>query len=378
MMETPDKRLVLSILQELTVAALDLFDPHHPMRTFLERMAERMGCRAVLVLDETGPGTPRLVDAVGLSAMGRELPLLPGTDNHPELTQPGLVSWRFPLGGPGATSLVLCFDREPSSADQYRGMVRRLATTFQTALEHRLLYGRTIESEQSAQRATQTREELVAVVSHDLKTPLATISMTTGLLLEQLAPADGSEVHRSLQRIQRSADRMTRLIRDLLDLAKLDGGHLSIQPAPHEVNGLIGDAVEILRAEAGAKALHMDQQVAPGAERVRCDRERILQVIANLVGNAVKFTPRGGEITISADRAGSEVILSVRDTGPGIPEDERARLFDRYWQAKETAHKGTGLGLSIAKGLVELHGGRIWAVSGVAEGSTFAFTLPAG
>ena len=378
-MDTADKRLVLSILQELTVAALDLFDPHSPMSPFLERVAERMGCLAVLVLAEPEGGQRRLLDATGLSASARALPLGPAGFPYPELARPGLVTWRFPLGGHGggATSLVLCFDGAPLSGEQYHGMMRRLVVTFETALVHRLLYARSLDSEQSARRAIRARDELMALVSHDLKTPLATISMTTGLLLDQLAPQGSTDARRSLERIQRSADRMGRLIRDLLDLARLEEGRLSIDPRPQEVAGLMSDVVELLRTEVQAKSLRLEQGVAPGAERARCDRERILQVLANLVGNAVKFTPERGEVALRSERSGPEVIVSVRDSGPGIPQDQQARIFDRYWQARETAQLGTGLGLSIAKGLVELHGGRIWVESGVGEGSTFSFSLPA-
>jgi signal transduction histidine kinase len=386
--EDKDKRLVLSILQELTVGALDLFDPHRPMGQFLERVAERMGCLAVLVLAEPRPGELRLVDAAGLAASSRPLPIPPQDAvapalrlPYPELADRPVVQWRFALGRQaesGAASLVLCFDREPPSSPQYHGMMRRLASTFQTALVHRLLYARTIESEQSAQRAIRAREELIAVVSHDLKTPLATISMTTGLLIDELPATDATlPTRKALERIQRSSNRMSRLIRDLLDLAKLDEGHLSINPRPHDVNSLILDSVEILRQQATAKALRLELKVNPGAERVLCDRERILQVLGNLVSNAVKFTPLGGEISVRADRAGPEVVFAVRDTGPGVPEDQRARIFDRYWQAEETAGTGTGLGLSIAKGLVEVHGGRIWVTSQLGAGSTFLFTLPA-
>ena len=381
-METPDQRLVLSILQELTVAVLDLFDPHSPMGPFLERVAERMGCLAVLVLAEPEGRDRRLLDAAGLSASARALPLGPDALPYPELARPGLVTWRFPLGdhGGGPTSLLLCFDGSPTAAEQYHGMMRRLATTFATALVHRLLYARTLESEQSARRATEAREELMAVVSHDLKTPLATISMTTGLLLDQLAasPDQPGDLRRSIERIQRSADRMGRLIRDLLDLARLDEGRLTIDPRPQEVAGLMSDVVELLRNEVAAKSLHLEQGVAPGAERARCDRERILQVLANLVGNAIKFTPERGEMALRSERQGPEVIVSVHDSGPGIPEDQQARIFDRYWQARETAQLGTGLGLSIAKGLVELHGGRIWVQSRIGQGTTVSFSLPAG
>ncbi|KYG00720.1 histidine kinase, partial [Sorangium cellulosum] len=231
---------------------------------------------------------------------------------------------------------------------------------------------------ESAQRAIRAREELVAVVSHDLKSPLATIVMNTSLLRRKLPSSDeAAELRRPVERIQKSADRMNRLIRDLLDLARLEGGHISVQPVPHDVAVLLGDALELLREEAAEKSLRLELGVELGVERALCDRERILQVIANLVGNAIKFTPAGGEVAIRAEPWGREVRVSVRDTGPGIPEDQRARIFERYWQAKETAHKGTGLGLSIAKALVEVHGGRIWVESKVGEGSTFFFTLPA-
>jgi signal transduction histidine kinase len=240
-----------------------------------------------------------------------------------------------------------------------------------------LLYARTIESEQNAKRAIAAREQLVAVVSHDLKSPLSTISMTTSGLLHEL-PAQQTDVRRALERIGRSADRMGRLIRDLLDLARLEGGRLSIAPRSQEVTALLTEVVELFRAQAAAKSLRLEpQKLAPEAEWACFDRERILQVLANLVGNAVKFTPAGGQITLEARRVGREVILSVRDTGPGISEDERDHVFDRYWQANETAQQGTGLGLSIAKGLVELHGGRIWVASQPGTGSTFSFSLPA-
>jgi signal transduction histidine kinase len=229
----------------------------------------------------------------------------------------------------------------------------------------------------SAQRAIRAREDLVAVVSHDLKNPLATIFMNVNLLARKGPPALSSpELRNPVDRIKRAADRMERLIRDLLDLARLDAGHLAIEPAPEEPSALVGDALDELHERAAEKSLRLDQHVPSGLPQVRCDHERILQVISNLVGNAIKFTPAGGEIEVRAEALADEVLFAVRDTGPGIAEEQRAWIFNRYYQPKQTPHHGSGLGLYIAKGLVELHGGRIWVESKIGEGSTFYFTLP--
>jgi signal transduction histidine kinase len=374
------ERLALSILQELTVAALDLFDPERSMSWFLERLAERMGCLAVLVLGARPPDGTRLLAAAGLSASSCPLPLATdgsGSLPYPELARPGLQLWRFSLAeGPedsGASELVLCFERPPVPELQYRGMMRRLAKIFQTALTHRQLFER-------AQRATRAREELIAVVSHDLKGPLTNIMLNTeGLLGGHPTVALAPELRPALERIRRATQRMTRLTTDLLDLARLEAGHLAIDPDTHELAALMSDAVEPFAGVAAGKSQQLRQTVAAGAGRARCDRERVVQVIANLVGNAVKFTPAGGAITVRADRgAEGEIIVSVTDTGPGIDEQHQAHIFDRFWQADEGARRGTGLGLSIAKALVELHGGRIWVASRPGAGSTFSFTLPPG
>jgi signal transduction histidine kinase len=375
-MDPQDKRLVLSILQELTVAALELFEPERPMTPFLERVSERMGCLAVLVMAEPGNAPPRLLAATGLSAASRALRVGHGPLPYPELAASTLARWRFPLDDADGTTLMLCFDGEPAPADQYRGMMRRLATTFATALDHRRLFSRTLESEAAARAAIAAREELVAVVSHDLKSPLATISMTAGLLLG--GPVPPADARRALERIQRSVDRMSRLIHDLLDLAQLEGGHLAIELTAQELPALLAETLELFRVQATGRGQRLELFVEPGAEPVRCDRDRVLQVLANLVDNALKFTPDGGEISLLAESAGNEVMVSVRDTGPGIPAEHVAHIFDRYWQGQHTGAKGTGLGLSIARGLVELHGGRLWVTSEVGGGSTFSFTLPAG
>jgi PAS domain S-box-containing protein len=226
------------------------------------------------------------------------------------------------------------------------------------------------------QRAVRARDELLAVVSHDLKNPLTTIAMVAGRLL-RLAPKDGSEVQQQVAKVQHAAARMTRLINDLLDAAKVDKGGLPIESRPEDPEALVGEALEQMGPLAAAKAQRLDVQLVPGLPVVLCDRGRVLQVLSNLVGNAIKFTPAGGRIAIAAVPGPGEVRVSVIDTGPGIDAAELERIFDRYYQVERTTPGvGSGLGLFISKAIVEAHGGRLEVESEVGRGSRFTFTLP--
>jgi signal transduction histidine kinase len=169
---------------------------------------------------------------------------------------------------------------------------------------------------------------------------------------------------------------MASMIKDLLDFEGLRGAGLSVEAASHAVGPLLEEAIEMIQPQAKEKSLHLTLHSPPGAT-AWCDRERTLQVLSNLLGNAVKFTPDGGEITASAEALSGELVLSVRDTGPGIPAEDVPHVFDRYWQAKRSDRRGIGLGLPIAKGLVEAQGGKLWVVSELGRGTTFCFTLPA-
>ncbi len=240
------------------------------------------------------------------------------------------------------------------------------------ALERTAASERAARSE--AEAAVATREELLAIVSHDLRNPLGSIVFSAAAL--QRTTIDGEEgerVQKSAQTILRAADRMTRLIADLLDLAQIQAGKLAIEQTSQDVEGLIRDCVEMLRPLAAGKDL---KGMANAGLQVRCDRERVLQILSNLVGNAIKFTPEGGSIFIGAQDIGHEVRFSVRDTGQGISEEELPRIFDRFWQAQRKNRAGIGLGLSIAKGLVEAQGGRLYVESQLGAGTTFFFTLP--
>jgi signal transduction histidine kinase len=239
------------------------------------------------------------------------------------------------------------------------------------ALDNAILY-------RAAEQAARTREETVAVVSHDLKNPLATIQMAVSFLKDEIVPID--EAH-SLERkqldvIQRSAARMHRLIHDLLDTAAIEAGHFQLTRSPTTVYELLIDAIELLRPLAAAKRVELSADVPPGLPSVLADRERVLQVFSNIGGNAIKFTPHGGRVELRVSEQGAAVEFTIRDNGPGIAPEDLPHLFDRYWQAKKVTRVGTGLGLPIAKRIIEAHGGQIHATGELGLGSCFAFTLP--
>jgi signal transduction histidine kinase len=239
---------------------------------------------------------------------------------------------------------------------------------------------RTADSERvaraEAEAAVATRDELLAIVSHDLRNPLSVI-VTGAAVLQRttVEGTDGERVQRSARAILRSADRMNRLIADLLDLARIQAGQLAVEQKTQDAEGMVREGVEMLRPLAAEMDLKLDGIASPGLQ-VRCDRGRVLQILSNLVGNALKFTPKGGSISIEAHGAGHEARFFVRDTGQGISEEELPRIFDRFWQAQRKNRTGIGLGLTIAKGLVEAHGGHLWVESEIGAGTTFFFTLP--
>ncbi|MEO7594580.1 MAG: ATP-binding protein, partial [Byssovorax sp.] len=150
---------------------------------------------------------------------------------------------------------------------------------------------------------------------------------------------------------------------------------LSMAVAEHAIAQLLGETMEMMHAPASEKSLQLTA-AAPASATAWCDRERTLQVLSNLLGNAVKFTQPGGTITLGADILPTEIRLFVRDTGPGIPQQDLPNVFDRYWQAKRSDRRGIGLGLPICKGLVEAQGGKLWVESELERGTTFFFTLP--
>lgn len=226
-----------------------------------------------------------------------------------------------------------------------------------------------------SQQAVRTREEVLAIVSHDLRNPLNAVTLGTSLL--QTSETLSEEDREQIDAIEMSAHRMNRLIQDLLDVTRLEGGkRLPIEPETVDPIDLIDEAKELFRAQAAVASVAMLYDVPDSLPPVRADRHRVGQVLSNLIGNSMKFTPPGGNITVSAAAESDHVLFRVADTGPGIPKENLNDIFSRYWQAKRTERMGAGLGLPIAKGIVEAHGGEIWVESDHGRGTQFYFTLP--
>jgi signal transduction histidine kinase len=225
-----------------------------------------------------------------------------------------------------------------------------------------------------AKAATRAREEILSVVSHDLRNPLGTILIGAQTLM-QLRDAKDPQVAVIASRILRQSERMARLIEDLVDFAGIQAGQLTIDRKQCAPEAIVAQAAEQFAPVGHERGLIFEIQTAPDLPDIEADCDRGVQVFASLLSNSVRATPRNGRIAIGATLEDTEVVFFVRDTGPGIAPDELPSLFERYWRSEQPSYKGAGLGLSIARGIVEAHAGRIWADSQLGAGSTFWFTL---
>jgi signal transduction histidine kinase len=249
-------------------------------------------------------------------------------------------------------------------------LVENLARHVAFAMENAKLYDQ-------AQRAVTMKDEVLALVSHDLKNPLSAIRLACDAMQRAHKRNNGVDpaATEHVARIRRAGERMERLIGDLLDMAGLQVGNLTVEPSRHEVGPILSEVVEALQPLAVEKHNRLENDFNDGGLSAFFDRHRIIQVLTNLVGNAIKFTPEGGEIKVAAEPQGNEVRFAVADTGLGISEEQLPHVFEPWWKGRQS-RQGTGLGLYIAKGIVERHGGRIWVQTRQGEGSSFFFTLP--
>jgi PAS domain S-box-containing protein len=277
----------------------------------------------------------------------------------------------------GALSL-LSWNREFDDFDTE--LASEFARRAALALDNARLY-------QASRRASLARDEVLSVVSHDLRNPLSGISMCASVLLDP-EPAPPESVRSMAEVIRESAQWMGRIIQDLLDVSRIESGRLPLERGRVSVTSVLDAIQDLMQLQVDNAGVELLVEPAGDLPPLYADRERVLQVLMNLLGNAVKFTPTGGRITLDAapvsgptdqaryGAADSFVRFRVRDTGVGIAESHLPHVFDRFWQVHVTGRAGAGLGLAIARGIVEAHGGAIWADSTLGEGTTFAFTIP--
>ncbi|WP_025996535.1 ATP-binding protein [Pseudomonas viridiflava] len=228
------------------------------------------------------------------------------------------------------------------------------------------------------QQAVRARDELVAVVSHDLRNPMTVISMLCGMMQKSFSsdgPHTSRRISSAIDTMQQAASRMNVLLEDLLDTSKIEAGRYTITPQPLEVSQIFEEAYSLLAPLAMDKSIDISFNAEPEL-KVKADPERLFQVLSNLIGNAIKFTPKLGRIGVAAMSNGEEIVFTVRDSGEGIPPDQLPHIFERYWTVKEGNPSGTGLGLYISQGIIKAHGGVLAANSEVGKGSEFRFTVP--
>lgn len=333
---------------------------------------------------------PRLDDAFGAGAVIRTGEPFLAADITPEqldviLSDPGhrqairqldpRSSLVVPLQARGRTLGAMTWARVGPDARKYDDQDLRLAIDLANRaallVDNARLY-------RDAQQAASAREEMMAIVSHDLRGPLNTI-VTACAVLENHDRLDPERRGAARSAILRATERMERLIQDLLDVARLDGGSLAFSFSPVDVENLVMDCVGLFRPQVEAKGILLEVSPTGALPWVHADRDRVMQVLSNFLANAIEHVPPGGQIRVVASlRAENDhVRVAIHDTGPGIPADSIKHVFDRFWRAHPRSGKGTGLGLAIAKGIIDGHRGTIGCESEEGRGSSFYFDLPA-
>jgi PAS domain S-box-containing protein len=275
----------------------------------------------------------------------------------------------FPLSARGKVLGVLTLAMAESNR-RYRlsdfRLGRQVAHVAALAVDSARLYD-------NARRANRARQDALAGISHDLKTPLSVILMSA---MAMTPSGQDSGSRKQIESIQRAAELMNHVVGELLDNATIDADKLVLRRQRLSVVSLVCDAVEAMQQMAASKGLLIACELPPQISTIFGDSDRLHRVFANMIGNAIKFTPDGGAIIIRAREAGRVVEFSVADSGIGIETADLSHVFERFWQGRGTTRQGTGLGMAIAKGIVEAHGGQIWIQTNVGAGSTFFFTVP--
>jgi PAS domain S-box-containing protein len=274
------------------------------------------------------------------------------------------------------TSYGQCFGALTIVSERRDRLFSKRDIGFMEELGRRVSHG--IDNSQTyadARRAARMRGDALAVVSHDLRNPLASISLHADQLLRTPVAPNQERILKNANAIQENAQRMIRLIDDLLDVGRIDSGRLSIELQRHRTTALVSEVFLTFETLASQRSINLVIATLPDLELL-CDRERILQVLSNLIGNALEFSPANYDVVISGEVRGAMFQFSVSDRAGGIAADQVAHVFERYWQAPKAVRRGSGLGLYISREIVEAHGGQIGVDVTPGEGSTFYFTIP--
>jgi signal transduction histidine kinase len=263
--------------------------------------------------------------------------------------------------------------RERKEAD--RNLLRERTRTDSEALLSSNLLTSELSSHKATKLALTSRDEFLAIVSHDLRNPIGAILSYADLLLEEF-PRTNNEARSWAEVIKRNAETSLRLISDILDMERFAEGKLNMKFAARDIDALIRETIESFLHIAAEKKITLHMTPSENHRLVSCDRDRIGQVLANLIGNALKFTPANGTITVESSQTANEAKVSVTDTGAGIPNEQKKRIFDRYTQLGNKDRQGLGLGLYISNMLVDAHQGKISVISAKGKGSVFSFIIP--
>lgn len=345
------------------------------------------GLREILRLLPIGPssrnpvvevlrsGRSRLMSQVGEA----ELASLTGSSPHGDhLRELGLTSvLMVPLTARGHTLGAISLARTgkaPPYGEEDLATVEEIAQRAALPVDNARLY-------REARREAKARERTLGVVSHDLRNALNSALLHSDLLLdlnaEQLTGAQG---RKQMMGLRRSLDHMQRLVKDLLDVENIESGRLSLHLAPLDLRGLAGEIEEMFAPLARERGVELYVELPPISAGPAADHVRIVQVVSNLVTNALEFTPAGGRVALTATEDGEVMRFCVQDNGAGIATEDLPHVFDRHWRGESSPRRsgGSGLGLTIVRGLVQAHGGETWVHSAKGAGSSFYFTLPLG
>ena len=269
--------------------------------------------------------------------------------------------------------VMVAMARLDAAGNQCAVICLDLTNRREAELDRERRLGREHAERERAEQAIRMRDEVLAVVAHDLRNPLNTIQMSVSALADKTLAPEIRE--RQIAVVERVVADMNQLIGNLLDVARMQTGSFPITKVPVNMRALLERTISAFELQLQERQVVLEQELSdPGP--VACDEAQLMRVLGNLISNALKFTPRNGRIRLRCHRKSESLQISVEDTGPGISEQDMPHVFDRFWKADHAGKLGVGLGLAIAKGVIESHGGRIWVESRLGHGSAFHFTIP--